>query len=46
MYNGIINPITDLKPGKVLQLPNLEDINALLSIGLIQLQTDSANITI
>lgn len=31
LYNGIIFPERDLKPGMVLQLPALSDINALLA---------------
>jgi hypothetical protein len=31
LFNGILNPITDFKPGMVLQLPTLADINAFLS---------------
>lgn len=31
LYNGIVDPITDLEPGLVLQLPSLADINALFS---------------
>jgi hypothetical protein len=34
MYNGIINPIEDLKPGDVLQLPSLTAINAFLTRNL------------
>jgi hypothetical protein len=45
-YNGIINPISDLKPGVLLELPNLEDINALLSVALTSLSEADANIII
>lgn len=31
LYNGILDPITELTPGRVLQLPNLADVNAFLS---------------
>lgn len=31
MFNGIINPVTELEPGTVIMLPSLNDINALLS---------------
>lgn len=31
MYNGIIDPVQDLVPGLVLQLPAISDINAMLS---------------
>lgn len=31
LYNGILDPITELVPGLVLQLPNLADVNAFLS---------------
>ena len=31
MFNGIIDPITELTPGRVLQLPTLADVNAFLS---------------
>lgn len=36
LYNGIINPVTDLKPGDVLQLPSLTSINAFLTRELAQ----------
>lgn len=31
LYNGILDPITGFEPGTVIQIPNLADINALLS---------------
>ena len=31
MYNGILDPITELEPGTSLQLPSLVDVNAFLS---------------
>ncbi len=31
LYNGIIDPISGLTPGTVLQLPSLADINSLLT---------------
>lgn len=31
LYNGIIDPIQDLTPGTLLQLPSITDINTLLS---------------
>jgi hypothetical protein len=31
MYNGILDPITEFKPGLVLQLPSLSSVNAFLS---------------
>lgn len=31
LYNGIIDPILGFEPGQVIQIPNLADINALLS---------------
>lgn len=31
LYNGILDPVTDLTPGRTLQLPSVTDINALLS---------------
>lgn len=31
MYNGILDPITEFTPGRVLQLPTLADVNAFLS---------------
>jgi hypothetical protein len=33
LYNGILDPVTDLVPGTVIQLPSLTDINNLLSTG-------------
>lgn len=32
MFNGILDPVEDLTPGRVLQLPSLADINAFLSL--------------
>lgn len=32
MFNGILDPIEDLTPGRTLQLPRLTDINAFLSL--------------
>jgi hypothetical protein len=31
MYNGIIDPVTELVPGTVLELPSINDINSVLS---------------
>lgn len=31
LYNGILDPVSDLVPGRVLQIPSVTDINALLS---------------
>lgn len=44
LFNGILDPVEDLTPGRVLQLPTLADINAFLS--LQESQTLDNSITI
>lgn len=45
LYNGILDPISGLEPGVVLQLPSLADINALLS-SQDDLQLTNSTVTI
>lgn len=42
-YNGILNPITDIVPGRRLQLPSLADVNAFLTR---QTTSEAATVTI
>jgi hypothetical protein len=36
IYNGILDPIQDLQPGTVLQIPSITNVNSFLTRELVQ----------